>query len=254
MSKDLEQQPVVPGRAGAGVRRAAGAERLHRAGADALAAAGEGGRRERRRHPRRRARRRRPGPGGLTGTGSATGAGAARRRLRPPRRRRSSSLPFSGSTYNDTVTRTRRRSTRRSSPRRTGSSPSGTWPGRRSRAGGGGRATARSDEPLRRRRCRGQAHVRAARRTAGAGTRGRCSPSWSAPRPPRAGGARCWRRARASPRPIALYTSAGLRPHGAVRGVPALAEQPVLREDPAAVRVKLRDQQWRTACNGRRMR
>ena len=42
MSKDLDAQPVVPGRAGAGVLRAGRAQRLHRAGADRLAAAGEG--------------------------------------------------------------------------------------------------------------------------------------------------------------------------------------------------------------------
>ena len=108
--------------------------------------------------------------------------------------------------------------------------------------GGGGRATATAGdlgEPAARRGRRGQAHVRAGGAPRARVTRGPCSPSWSAPRPPRAGGARCWRRALASPRPIALYTSAGLRADGAVRGLPALAEQPVLREDPAAVRVNL---------------
>jgi GNAT superfamily N-acetyltransferase len=45
-----------------------------------------------------------------------------------------------------------------------------------------------------------------------------------------------------------------VRPHGHVRALPALAELPLLREDPATVRVKQRDQLWRTARNRRSMR
>ena len=41
MAKDLDAQRVLPGRAGAGVLRAHRAQRLHRAGPDPLAAAGE---------------------------------------------------------------------------------------------------------------------------------------------------------------------------------------------------------------------
>ena len=209
-------QPVVPGRAGAGVRRAAGAQRLHRARADALAAAGEG--------------RLGGGDGGTRtavlddarsepGATDPTGAGAARSRLRPPGRRRSSSLPFSGSTCSATAAGTPRRSTPPSSPRRAGSSWSATSAASRSHAAGGGPRDARARPELR----RAAARRRRARssgcscwsRTVAAGTRAPCSPSWSAPRP-RAGRRRTvLETGTRQPEAIALYTSAGYTPMAA---------------------------------------
>ena len=127
----LRRQRRVPGRARPGVRGRHRAERLHRARAHPLAAAGEGARRD-------------------CDVGCRPDARSTHRRsvLSPtttptPR----SSLPFSGSTYGGGDEDATPVDPAEFAPPR-GTSPSGTWPGRRSRAAVAGAATAR-EPPLR---------------------------------------------------------------------------------------------------------
>ena len=221
-------QPVVPGGAGAGVRRTAGAQRLHRAGADPLAAEGQG---------------RGHGNGGGTrtavlddGAPRARRAGRAVLELRPATYDHPDAALLVAAVQREYVAALRRRgrdarSTRPSSRRRTGTSRSATWRATPVACGGWrarGRRASASRSPARRRRGdqadvrlashRGRGYARAVlaelERTAAAAGRRRAVLET---------GTR-------QPEAIALYTSAGLPARGAFRVLPRGSGLPVLRQ------------------------
>ena len=230
MSKDLENSPSFQAALELVFAGPAGAQRLHRAGPDPLAAEGQGrGLILGRAHlapPVHTPHGVHARGGGVHGASGWQRAGAAPRHLRPPRRGAPRRCRSAGVRHCATAAATPRPSTRPSSRRRTalrGGLRGGRAGGVR-RVAGTGSGTVRTAAGLRlsgaahllqggcpaRRRRRGQAHVRGGGATAAAVTRGPCSPSWSGPPPRRAGGARCWRPACASPRRSRLH-KLGLR-------------------------------------------